>query len=216
MKKQEEYIPQFNYEDMSIEEKIEKQPQICQKCGKYSISLHKGMCFECRQNEPPKYLKRQIEEEKRKKDKNKLIFQIVLYSISILLLILVFLGVIPLESHLGETVARGAMMGLVGSILISLVTLIRKLFKLLITFFKKASSYFKKVGSSLKNSLNEKTTQVADRHKKQLQKTNRTQNKVVINKVSSADEIKKFKELLDMGVISEEEFNAKKKQLLGL
>ena len=34
--------------------------------------------------------------------------------------------------------------------------------------------------------------------------------------VSSADELKKFKELLDMGVITQEEFDAKKKQLLGL
>ena len=34
--------------------------------------------------------------------------------------------------------------------------------------------------------------------------------------VSSADELKKFKELLDSGVISQEEFDAKKKQLLGL
>lgn len=34
--------------------------------------------------------------------------------------------------------------------------------------------------------------------------------------VSVADELKKFKELLDMGVISQEEFDAKKKQLLGL
>ena len=33
---------------------------------------------------------------------------------------------------------------------------------------------------------------------------------------SSADELKKFKELLDMGVITQEEFDAKKKQLLGL
>lgn len=33
---------------------------------------------------------------------------------------------------------------------------------------------------------------------------------------SAADEIKKFKELLDMGVITQEEFDAKKKQLLGL
>lgn len=33
---------------------------------------------------------------------------------------------------------------------------------------------------------------------------------------SAADELKKFKELLDMGVISNEEFNAKKKELLGL
>ena len=33
---------------------------------------------------------------------------------------------------------------------------------------------------------------------------------------SVADEIKKFKELLDMDAISQEEFDAKKKQLLGL
>lgn len=34
--------------------------------------------------------------------------------------------------------------------------------------------------------------------------------------ISNADEIKKYKELLDMGIISQEEFEAKKKQLLGL
>lgn len=34
--------------------------------------------------------------------------------------------------------------------------------------------------------------------------------------ISVADELKKFKELLDMGVISQEEFDSKKKQLLGL
>lgn len=33
---------------------------------------------------------------------------------------------------------------------------------------------------------------------------------------SNADEIKKFKELLDSGIITQEEFDAKKKQLLGL
>ena len=33
---------------------------------------------------------------------------------------------------------------------------------------------------------------------------------------SNAEEIKKYKELLDMGVISQEEFDAKKKELLGL
>ncbi len=33
---------------------------------------------------------------------------------------------------------------------------------------------------------------------------------------SAADEIKKYKELLDMGAITEEEYNAKKKELLGL
>lgn len=34
--------------------------------------------------------------------------------------------------------------------------------------------------------------------------------------VSATEEIKKFKELLDMGIITQEEFDAKKKQLLGL
>lgn len=33
---------------------------------------------------------------------------------------------------------------------------------------------------------------------------------------SSADELKKFKDLLDSGIITQEEFDAKKKQLLGL
>ena len=36
------------------------------------------------------------------------------------------------------------------------------------------------------------------------------------NSMSAADELKKFKELLDGGVITQEEFDAKKKQLLGL
>lgn len=39
---------------------------------------------------------------------------------------------------------------------------------------------------------------------------------VVQSAVSPADEIRKFKELLDSGVITQEEFDAKKKQLLGL
>ena len=34
--------------------------------------------------------------------------------------------------------------------------------------------------------------------------------------VSAADELKKFKELLDMGVITQDEFDAKKKQLLNI
>ena len=36
------------------------------------------------------------------------------------------------------------------------------------------------------------------------------------NNSSQADEILKFKNLLDQGIISEEEFDAKKKQLLNL
>ena len=37
-----------------------------------------------------------------------------------------------------------------------------------------------------------------------------------IQQTSNADELKKFKELLDTGIITQEEFEAKKKQLLGL
>ena len=38
----------------------------------------------------------------------------------------------------------------------------------------------------------------------------------VVQQASAADELKKFKELLDSGVLTQEEFDAKKKQLLGL
>ena len=40
--------------------------------------------------------------------------------------------------------------------------------------------------------------------------------RVTISPLSGADEIKKYKELLDAGIITQEEFDAKKKQLLGL
>ena len=54
---------------------------------------------------------------------------------------------------------------------------------------------------------------ITDEEFKQMQEASA---KSSANAVSSADELKKFKELLDMGVISQEEFEAKKKQLLGL
>lgn len=38
----------------------------------------------------------------------------------------------------------------------------------------------------------------------------------VIQQTSAADELKKFKELMDSGIITQEEFEAKKKELLGL
>lgn len=41
-------------------------------------------------------------------------------------------------------------------------------------------------------------------------------NTVVQSAPSAADEIKKFKELLDQGIINENEYEAKKKQLLGI
>lgn len=41
-------------------------------------------------------------------------------------------------------------------------------------------------------------------------------NAPAVAQLSAADELKKFKELLDMGVINQDEFDAKKKELLGL
>lgn len=56
----------------------------------------------------------------------------------------------------------------------------------------------------------------ADVYKAILNLTYRTQESAPNNTISQAEELKKYKDLLDSGVISQEEFNAKKKQLLGL
>lgn len=50
----------------------------------------------------------------------------------------------------------------------------------------------------------------------QSQKENTNQNTTTSSANSDADEILKFKQLLDSGIITQEEFDAKKKQLLGL
>ena len=67
---------------------------------------------------------------------------------------------------------------------------------------------------------NEKMEEVANYVRKQIEdiKTAKAapQTTTVVQQTSAADEIKKFKELLDMGAITQEEFDAKKKQLLGL
>lgn len=47
-------------------------------------------------------------------------------------------------------------------------------------------------------------------------KSEKKQQTNIISQVSAVDELKKFKELLDLGIITQEEFDAKKKQLLGL
>ena len=51
---------------------------------------------------------------------------------------------------------------------------------------------------------------------RQKQNTTPAQTAVPTSTTSNADELKKYKELLDSGVITQEEFDAKKKQLLGL
>ena len=40
--------------------------------------------------------------------------------------------------------------------------------------------------------------------------------KASVNSIGAADELKKYKDLLDQGIITQEEFDAKKKQILGL
>lgn len=52
-------------------------------------------------------------------------------------------------------------------------------------------------------------------HYKEIE-SNAATNSVVQAALSPAEELKKFKELLDMGVITQEEFDTKKRQLLGL
>lgn len=48
------------------------------------------------------------------------------------------------------------------------------------------------------------------------ERNNNKGNVTVVNSTSNADELKKFKDLLDAGILTQEEFDAKKKQLLGL
>ena len=60
------------------------------------------------------------------------------------------------------------------------------------------------------------STDLKDLSDEEFERIKQEQNAAANNSVSAADELKKFKELLDMGAITQEEFDAKKKQLLGL
>ena len=59
-------------------------------------------------------------------------------------------------------------------------------------------------------------TEVVNFIKGKVSEYKRNKNAPVVAQVSATDELKKFKELLDMGIISQEEFDTKKKELLGL
>ena len=63
---------------------------------------------------------------------------------------------------------------------------------------------------------NQLTHEIVDYIEKRRTEISKPQATQVVQAVSSAEELKKFKELLDMGIITQEEFDAKKKQLLGL
>lgn len=65
---------------------------------------------------------------------------------------------------------------------------------------------------------NEKMEEVANYIRKKIDeiKTSGDRPATVVNAISPAEELKKMKELLDMGIITQEEFDLKKKQLLGI
>ncbi len=84
----------------------------------------------------------------------------------------------------------------------------------------KASNFFNENSFTFDKSREGNITmrQVADYIQEKIKesKHSKTVGTTVVQQTSSADELKKFKELLDMGIITQEEFDAKKKQLLGL
>lgn len=65
---------------------------------------------------------------------------------------------------------------------------------------------------------NQKMEEVANYVRSRIDKIKSADDKppTIVNSVSPAEEILKMKELLDLGIISQEEFDLKKKQLLGL
>lgn len=82
---------------------------------------------------------------------------------------------------------------------------------LISTEFKKDSFVYKTASVSVQNILSKFQIIV-----NQLEEENGIQSQNTSNNVSVADEVKKFKELLDIGAITQEEFDKKKKELLNL
>ena len=65
-------------------------------------------------------------------------------------------------------------------------------------------------------SKNELAQTIVEYVEKRRTEITRPQSQQVVQSISAADEILKFKQLLDQGIISEKEFEAKKKQILGV
>ena len=68
----------------------------------------------------------------------------------------------------------------------------------------------------LTTTTNEQMREVRDYIQGQIREIKSGNRTAQTTTISVADELKKYKELLDMGIITQEEFEAKKKQLLGL
>lgn len=80
----------------------------------------------------------------------------------------------------------------------------------------KKDNYFSENSFAFFKKSNEKMEEVANYVEQQIHKIKDQKNSPTIVTSSPAEELKKFKELLDSGIITQEEFDAKKKQLLGL
>ena len=82
----------------------------------------------------------------------------------------------------------------------------------------RADNFFNENSFTFEENLNAEMEFVTKYVKQKVEEVKKQKNApvVVANSVSAADELKKFKELLDLGIITQEEFDAKKKQLLGL
>ena len=80
-----------------------------------------------------------------------------------------------------------------------------------------SSGKIKFLGISNRDSIYEEIKRIlADRQSKETKTVSPATVTNIMQEQSSADELKKFKDLLDSGIITQEEFDAKKKQLLGL
>lgn len=83
----------------------------------------------------------------------------------------------------------------------------------------KWDNFYNENSFTFQNGVNDVTDElmedVATYIKKRVEETKIRKNEPT-TVLSPADELKKFKELLDMGILTQEEFDAKKKQLLGL
>ena len=72
------------------------------------------------------------------------------------------------------------------------------------------------LGTSKYSKLKDEMPGIYEDVQNRIQKARAAKNAPVQQIISPAEELKKFKELLDMGAISPEEFDQKKKQILGL
>ncbi len=135
MKKPEKYISQFDFDDLSTEETVEKEMSKCQKCGKPSVSLYEGVCFDCRKKEPAKNFEKMFDEEK--KQKNNITFILSVIFVVISGLILFFFEPYFAAYAFGRALYRGLSATCGFAIWIVIISAIRSIIKLISLLFKK-------------------------------------------------------------------------------